>query len=237
MEKISKGKNIDFVFLGLMILSLIGLITCKILKIEIAIVFLKILTSFLFVILGVIGYKKGKSNKKYSLFIILGLIFFMFGDIFLVIDKNQGIYFYLGVVACAIGHVIYIIGFSSCTKLTLRDFIVFLIIFTPIVLMMVIGKFDFNGMFPMLVFYAMIICFMVSKALSLAKYYSDNKKAVAMTIAGAVMFLISDIILMFVYFYTKEYMLLREETDWIIYYPGQAILAMSLKQNIQFQKR
>ena len=78
---------------------------------------------------------------------------------------------------------------------------------------------------------------MVSKALSLAKYYSDNKKAVAMTIAGAVMFLISDIILMFVYFYTKEYMLLREETDWIIYYPGQAILAMSLKQNIQFQKR
>ncbi|MCI7444179.1 MAG: lysoplasmalogenase family protein, partial [Clostridium sp.] len=100
MKKIGKGKNIDFVFLVLMILSLIGLITCKILKIGTAIVFLKILTSFLFVILGVISYKKGKSNKKYSLFIILGLIFFMFGDTFLVIDKNQGIYFYLGVVAC-----------------------------------------------------------------------------------------------------------------------------------------
>lgn len=237
MEKTGKGKNVDFVFLGLMIISLIGLITCKILKIGIAVVFLKILTSCLFVILGVISYKKGKSNKKYSLFIILGLIFSMFGDTFLVIDENQGICFYLGVVAFAIGHIMYIIGFSSCTKLTLRDCIICLIIFTPIVLMMIIGKFDFNGMFPILVFYTMIICFMVSKALSLTKYYSDNKKAVIMTIAGAVMFLISDILLLFILFYTKEYMLLSSEANWIIYYPGQAILAMSLKQNIQFQKR
>lgn len=227
----------DFVFLGLMIISLIGLITCKILEIGIAIVFLKIVTSCLFVILGVISYKKGKSNKKYSLYIILGLIFSMFGDTFLVIDKNQGICFYLGVAAFAIGHVMYIIGFSSCTKFTLRDFILFVIILTPIVLTMVIGEFDFNGMFIVIVVYAMIICFMVSKALSLTKYYSDNKKAVIMTIAGAFMFLISDIILLFLFFYTKEYMLLREEANWIIYYPGQAILAMSLKQNIQFQKR
>ncbi|MDY4077511.1 MAG: lysoplasmalogenase [Clostridium sp.] len=227
----------DFVFLGLMIISLIGLITCKILKIGIAVVFLKILTSFLFVILGAISYKKGKSNKKYSLFIILGLIFSMFGDTFLAIDKNQSICFYLGVVAFVIAHIMYITGFSNCTKLTLRDFIVFLLIFTPIILIMVIGKFDFHGMFPVLVFYAIIICFMVSKALSLTKYYNDNKKAVIMTIAGAVMFLISDIILLFILFYTKEYMLLRSETNWIVYYPGQAILAMSLKQNIQFQKR
>ena len=55
------------------------------------------------------------------------------------------------------------------------------------------------------------IYIMVSKALSLTKYYSDNKKAVIMTIAGAVMFLISDILLLFILFYTKEYMLLRSD--------------------------
>ena len=127
----------DFIFLGLMIISLIGLITCEILEIVMAVVALKILTSILFVILGVISYKKGKSNKKYAIFIILGLIFSMFGDTFLVLDRNQGLYFYIGVVS---------------------------------------------------------------------------------------------------FFYIKKYALLGEEVNWIIYYPGQAILAMSLKQNMKFEK-
>lgn len=57
-----------------------------------------------------------------------------------------------------------------------------------------------------------------------------------MTIAGAVMFLVSDLILLFIFFYTKKHALLGEEINWIIYYPGQAILAMSLKQNMKFEK-
>ena len=128
----------DFVFLGLMILSLIGLITCEVLKIATAVVFLKILTSILFVTLGVISYKKGKSNKRYAVFIILGLVFSMFGDTFLVLDRNQGLCFYIGVVAFAIGHIMYIVGFSSCTRLKLRDFIIFAIILIPTISIIVL---------------------------------------------------------------------------------------------------
>lgn len=226
----------DFIFLGLMIISLIGLITCEILEIGTAVVVLKILTSILFVILGVISYKKGKSNKKYALFIILGLVFSMFGDTFLVLDRNQGLYFYIGVVSFAIGHIIYIIGFSSCIRITLRDFIIFSVILIPTIFIIVIGEFDFEGMLPVIIVYAMIICFMVCRALSLTRYYSDNKKGIGMAIAGAVMFLVSDLILLFIFFYTKKCALLGEEVNWIIYYPGQAILAMSLKQNMKFEK-
>lgn len=214
------------IFFILMIISLIGLITTSLLKLGTIVLVLKILTSVLFVITGLTSYCSNPKNKRYFTFIFLGLIFSLFGDTFLGIDSNGGIVFYIGVLSFAIGHIMYTIGLCKCTKYKIIDFIIFLLIATPIILLVVLGDFDFQGMILVICMYAIIISFMVSKAIALSRIYKENKKAVVLTIAGAIMFLISDIILLVLFFYRVKYDILQQ-LNWIIYYPGQGLLALS----------
>ncbi len=214
------------IFFILMIISLIGLITTSLLKLGTIVLVLKILSSVLFVITGLTSYRSNPKNKGYFTFIFLGLIFSLFGDTFLGIDSNGGIVFYIGVLSFAIGHIMYTIGLCKCTKYKVIDFIIFLLIATPIILLVVLGDFDFQGMILVICIYAIIISFMVSKAIALSRIYKENKKAVVLTIVGAIMFLISDIILLVLFFYRVKYDILQQ-LNWIIYYPGQGLLALS----------
>lgn len=214
-------------FFILMIISLIGLITTSLLKMGTIVLVLKIFTSILFVLTGIASYKSNPRNKKYFIYMLLGLIIFLLGDTFLGIDSYGGVIFYLGVFSCAVGHIMYISGLSQFTKYKLIDFIVFLLIAIPILLLVVLGDFEFNGMILVICIYAVIISFMVSKAIALNRVYRKNKKAVILTITGAVMFLISDITLLFLFFYKERYDILQQ-VDWVIYYIGQGLIALSI---------
>ena len=210
----------------LMIISLIALLITSLLKAGIVVFILKVLTSILFVLTGIASYKSNPKNKKYFVFMLLGLIFCMLGDTFLGIDSAGGVIFYIGVLSCAIGHIMYISGLSQFTKYKLIDFIVFLLIAIPILLLVILGDFEFDGMILVICIYAVIISFMVSKAIALKRIYKGNEKAVTLTITGAVMFLISDITLLFLFFYVVRYDIIQQ-VDWIIYYIGQGLLALS----------
>ena len=221
----------NFILFGFMILSLGGLISTVFMDLIVAQRVLKITTSILFILIGLASYKKGKGDKTFFVFILLGLIFSMFGDTFLVFNTNDGIIFKLGVASFAIGHIMYSIGFSKCNKGKIKDYIIFALIAAGLIILMVFDDFDFKGMFGIVVVYALIISFMVSKAISLIRIYSENKKSVIMLIIGAVAFLISDIILLYFIFYTTTYPILRV-INWIIYYIGQGIMALSFTWGI-----
>ena len=216
----------NIIFFILMIISLIALLTTSLLKAGVVVFILKVLTSFLFVLTGIASYKSNPKNKKYFEFMLLGLIFSMLGDIFLGIDSNGGSIFYIGVLSFAVGHIMYIIGLSQFTKYKLIDFIVFLLIAIPIILLVVLGDFEFDGMILVICIYAAIISFMVSKAIALKRVYRGNEKAITLTITGAVMFLISDISLLFLFFYVVRYDIIQQ-VNWIFYYIGQGLLALS----------
>jgi hypothetical protein len=78
----------------------------------------------------------------------------------------------------------------------------------------------------MIIFYAVIICFMVGKSLSMLKFYSISKKPVFLMVSGSVLFFVSDWALMFLLFYPNALPALRA-VNLTLYYLGQGLLALS----------
>ncbi len=210
----------------LMLISTSALITVNCLEIALATIIFKCLSSILFVAVAWYSYKKNPFNTKFFALIFTGLLFFLGGDVFLGLDTNKGSLFVMGVACCSIGHIMYILGYCSKTKVSLKDILLFLCFFIPTFLTIVFGKFEFNGMEMLIIFYAVIISFMVSKSLSMLKFYPYSKKPVLLIICGSVLFFISDWTLLFLFFYPNASPALQT-VDWILYYLGQGLLALS----------
>lgn len=210
----------------LMLISTSALITVNCLEFALATIILKCISSILFIAVALYSYKKNPFNTKFFVLILTGLMFFLGGDVFLALDTNKGSLFAIGVASCSIGHIMYILGYCSKTKISLKDIFIFLCFFIPTFLTVLFGKFEFNGMKMLIVFYAVIISFMVSKSLSMLKFYSYSKKPVLLMIFGSILFFISDWTLLFLFFYPNASPALQT-VDWILYYLGQGLLGLS----------
>lgn len=185
----------------------------------------KLVTSLLFVGTAMASSSKNLENKRYHYWIISGLIFSMFGDVFLAFSGMT--YFLLGVACFSVAHLCYIIGFSSLKKISKEDFFYFGMLLIPLFSILLVGKFDFKGMLPLVLGYMLIIGFMVTKAISLKSYDKASKMAVRLTIVGAVLFLISDGILLFKIFGINPFPY-GDLFNALTYYIGQELLAISL---------
>ncbi|ADL52909.1 lysoplasmalogenase family protein [Clostridium cellulovorans] len=243
----------EMLFFLLMLVATLALITMKFFAITGSFVILKALASALFVITGIVSYKTKKENKKYFIWILLGLIFSFCGDVFLELNNTpkfltldlthiKGVLFINGVGSFALAHIMYFIGFSTLRKVTLVDIVITIAIASPMIFLELFGDFQFNGLQLVVIGYTILISLMVSKAISLYKYYLRNKKAVIMTITGAMMFLVSDIILLFLLFSKGDFiepdnLKYLEYSNLIIYYVGQGILALSLGQKFSVRKK
>lgn len=221
----------EMLYFLLMLVSMLALVTMKFFGITGAFVGLKALASVLFIITGIVGYKKIKKNRMYFIWILLGLVFSFGGDVFLELYTTRGILFINGVASFALAHIMYFIGFCSLRKLNIIDIIIGIAIATPLILLQLSGGFEYGGMKLIVIVYTILISLMVSKAISLHSYYRNGKKAVTLTIAGALMFLVSDIILLFLFF-SKGVFYELNYVNLIIYYVGQGLLALSLGQKL-----
>jgi len=221
----------EFILFLLMAVTMLALMVVKFFKIAVAYVWVKGLASLFFIATGISSYQKVKENKKYFIFILAGLIFSFAGDVLLELRSIIPASFIIGVGSFAFCHIMYSIGFCTLRKVTLKDIFICLAIAMPLILLQILGDFNFNSMKFIVMGYTILISFMVSKAISLRCYFKGNEKAVIMTIAGAVMFLVSDILLLFCFFGTVYYAALAY-LNTIIYYSGQGILALSLGKNL-----
>ncbi len=213
----------NFVFFILMVISTGCFITTSLLKFAIAAIIFKCLSSLLFVATAVSSYKKNSSNTSFFVLMLFGLVFSLGGDVSLAFDI-----FILGVASFGIGHIMYSVGYCKMTKISLRDILIFLAISIPTLLTISFGKFEFNGMEIPVTLYAVIISLMVSKSLSMLKFYSSSKKSVLLMISGSVLFLISDWILLFDYFYPNaSQVLILGPMNSVLYFTGQGLIALN----------
>ncbi len=214
-----------YVLFFVMLVSLLGLVTVRLLDLAFLGTILKIITSLFFVATGIASHKVHVKHKTYDYLIILGLVFSLFGDTFLALDGKMT--FTFGVISFAVAHIFFTIGFCHLKKIGWADVGCFILIFG--VLMGILNGCDFNfqNMKVMIMAYTLIISLMVTKAISLVDYYKENKKAVLLIVIGAVMFLISDVILVFGLFGVNawEYLFILNLP---VYYIGQDLLAISL---------
>jgi uncharacterized membrane protein YhhN len=194
----------------------------------------KTFCSLCFVCCCLSSFKKC-SNKKYFTFIFLGLFFCLLGDIFLALSGNT--VFLLGVSSFAIGHILFISGFIYLTSISLIDLLLYIFVLTPAISFIMIKRgFDFQGMLPLVLIYTAIILFMLTKAFSLLKLRKENKVGTYLTISGAILFFISDFILLFVIYYT-ECPAIFSPINLFVYYIGQGLLSLSFISNFKIKQK
>lgn len=158
---------------------------------------------------------------------LAALVCSMAGDVFLALDKEEGILFVLGVASFAFAHIMFAVSFSRISSVAKGDLLGMLLIFAVEVLILCFGNFEFKGLFPVLVGYAAIISFMVIKALSLWKCRLGKERGVCLIMIGSVLFLISDNLLLFWLFgigIPKE----LQSANWLLYYLAQGCLSAAL---------
>ncbi len=215
------------IFEGLMFLSVAGLLAAFHYDLAVGTILLKTLASLFFVLTGVYGYRRGKGRRLFSKPVLIALLCSMAGDVLLALDRTQGIFFVLGVAGFAGAHVMFSLAFCRVCAVRKTELVWTFVVFVQLVLLLALGNFDFHGLLPVLIGYAAVISFMTVKALSFWNCRQGQKKVVALIMCGGVLFLFSDIVLLFWLFgigMPKEV----QSVNWILYYVAQGCLAASL---------
>lgn len=186
---------------------------------------IKAITSAGFVLLGLINliyaFKTRSAEKRFSIIMFIGLVFGMFGDIFLNIE------FIVGAIIFAIGHIMYFIAYCQLEKFNYKDLLAGLVIFIPSMLFILLAPiFDFDGsiMKILCVVYALFISCMLGKAIF--NFIKERNLLNILLMVGSILFFFSDLMLLLHVFANLSS--LANALCLITYYPAQCLLAFSL---------
>lgn len=183
----------------------------------------KAVTSVLFVVLGAVNlifaFRDTSKNRKFSIFMLVGLFFACLGDIVLYFQ------FCIGAGLFAIGHILFFVSYIFLEKFNWKDLIPSGVIFVASLLIILIApvlKMDVL-MTVVAIAYALVISIMLGKAIS---NLIRNKNALNIVILiGSALFYFSDLMLLFARFggiYACSVLCLAT------YYPAEVLLAFSI---------
>lgn len=158
-------------------------------------------------VLGVGLYKAfNQQQNKFGNFILTGLFFAWFGDIFLMFEDHEG-FFIAGLVSFLITHIFYCLAYYEVWKKNLRETIAFKrpLFFLPflifwISLIYILGP-HLEDMLVPVIFYSIIITLMSVLALNNLGFM--GKRAFTLIFTGCLLFMFSDTIIAFNKFYTE----------------------------------
>ncbi|MBQ8762354.1 MAG: lysoplasmalogenase [Clostridia bacterium] len=187
--------------------------------------FIKTFDSALFVLCGVFNiimlYKiKGGLGLK-PWFMLIGLIFAFIGDV-LLIEPDL---FLLGAIFFAIGHIFFLVYFYMLQKFNWLDIIISVVLFvTALLILLLYPSFNFGDLKIVVIIYALIITFMLGKALS--NFICKRNIPNLITFIGAFLFFFSDVMLVFYVFGNMP--AIFDTLCLLTYYPAEFLLAISI---------
>ena len=194
----------------------------------------KTIASVLFVLCGVFNFvyvsKVEQRNKAFKYLMLIGLVFACLGDIVL-ID-----YFVVGAILFAIGHIFFFVSYAFLHKINLRDLLIILLIFAlSLIIIFVPQIYNFNGMLPIIIVYALIISFMLGKSIS-NTFEKEYKGSNLWIMLGSLLFFLSDFMLLLNVF--TNISIIFDIFCLVLYYPAEFILASSIYYaNIRHNKQ
>lgn len=190
---------------------------------------LKGLAAACFVTIGIIGYVT-KTTDSFGLKLMIGLIFGMIGDILLNLrfvvpeEKGQKV-FLLGIVSFLIGHILYLAALIPLTEHTLACVIIGCVLAAAL-LTYIFKTMEFKKAFKIFgIFYLGAVIIMTVIAIDVAIVVKDVR-SIEYAI-GAVLFMLSDVVLIFNTFSGKTRFSMRI-TNLSLYYLGQTLIALCL---------
>lgn len=197
-------------------------------------IILKGSTSVCFVLLALVT-AIWRGNGLLTFFMLLpSLLLCLSGDVLLafanVRKKFFGKYFLAGAISFAIGHALFIVVFRAISAA--QSFWMWPMLILPIIMsafVFVVGKrnkrFRFGKMMLPGTVYAFFVGLMTVAAVRMCSLAVYDIRAWLMA-AGAVLFFVSDVILMFMYFYYKPRRVLRA-FNFGTYYIGMMLIALA----------
>jgi uncharacterized membrane protein YhhN len=143
-----------------------------------------------------VGIEAGTAGKPQRL-ILAALFFSWLGDVFLLFEADNDLYFILGLSSFLTAHIIYIIYFNGIVAETASYFrkrpVMFLAVVAFVIELLYLLWPGLGGMKVPVLVYALVIGSMLCMALW--QYGRIQDKAASLFIAGAVLFVLSDAIL------------------------------------------
>lgn len=193
---------------------------------------LKALASVMFIALGVTSACMAESIQSWMLFMILGMVLGLVGDIVLdlkvVYPESNDIYLNSGMISFGIGHIMFLVAVLLLVPFDLTIFLICLAVGIVFAAAVVLGakpmKLDYGKFVVHSASYAFILVFMSAFTIAI----SITGTNIALMAAGMVLFLLSDLVLSKMYFGGKPKDSLLCIINHVLYYGAQICLAASI---------
>ena len=146
-------------------------------------------------------YQTKEISDSLKKWVIIALVFSWIGDILLMFQADQSVFFLAGLVSFLLAHISYILFFHFTRlreRITSRWYLMLFVVVYYTVLIMQLGPYLGDFAIPVRV-YGIVISFMLMLAMHML--FLKNKRAGLAMVVGAALFVLSDTILAFNKFY------------------------------------
>ena len=213
-------------------------IVSKVINYSLKTIIFKTIASLFFVAVAITAICMTSGHIYFSIFVILGLIFGLLGDVFLgfkyITTKTKKVWILLGMFAFALGHISYILALfltfyvKGQVVFAILPFVMAILISSCYLVVAKIVGIHFGKMFPFGIFYLSCLTSMFSTSFSMGLLHSFSMTTLIMFFIGATFFITSDFMLTGAYFKegkrSKAYM----ATYSVCYYVAQFLIAFSI---------
>lgn len=182
----------------------------------------KPLSTLLVILVALLSFTTSGVKPAYTWGIVLGLVLSLGGDVALMFKANR--WFLIGLVLFLFAHVVYSIAFTVPNSFRAQDLITAVALLILAALTYVYLKPGLGKMRGPVLFYILVICFMVNRAVStfFGSFFTTTQ---AWLIAlGAILFWLSDLLLAVNRF---RHPFRLERLGLYLYYGGQLLIALS----------
>lgn len=182
----------------------------------------KPLSTVLVIAVALLSFGQPTVCTGFTLWIATGLVLSLGGDVALMFKTNR--WFLIGLVLFLLAHVVYSTGFSVYNGFHPQDLISGAVLLVVAVAVFVYLRPGLGSMQGPVIFYIVVICFMVNRAIS--TFFGDafsSTQAWLLTI-GATLFWLSDLVLAVNRFHHPFEL---NRLSLYLYYGGQVLIALS----------